>query len=109
LPGGSVVEQIGSVYLDVSPIRHAFGERTGTIVKGSQLSPTLRQLNLLTPEIALVDTDYDFTGIQGVLPGVAVIDGVLNTRLKYVAVRRDRYWHFIAAQNTVVLPAPTKP
>jgi hypothetical protein len=44
-----------------------------------------------------------------VLPGVAVIDGVLHTRLKYVAVRRDRHWRFIAAQNTVVLPAPRKP
>jgi uncharacterized protein (TIGR02246 family) len=77
-------------------------------LKGSQLSQTLRHLNLLTPDIALVDTDYDLTGIQGVLPGVAVIDGVLNTRLKYVAVRRDRHWHFIAAQNTIVLPAPPK-
>jgi uncharacterized protein (TIGR02246 family) len=75
-------------------------------LKGSRLSITLRQLNLLTPDVALVDTDYDLTGIQGVLPGVAVIEGVLNTRLKYVAVRCDRRWHFVAAQNTVVLPAP---
>jgi uncharacterized protein (TIGR02246 family) len=78
-------------------------------LKGSQLSLTVRQLNMLTPDIALVDTDYDLTGIQGVLPGGAVIDGALNTRLKYVAVRRERHWHFIAAQNTVVLPTPTKP
>jgi uncharacterized protein (TIGR02246 family) len=75
-------------------------------LKGSQLSISLRQLTLLTPEIVLIDTDYDLTGIQGVLPGVAVINGVLNTRLKYVAVRRDRHWRFIAAQNTIVLPAP---
>jgi uncharacterized protein (TIGR02246 family) len=77
-------------------------------LKGSQLSLTLRQLTLLTPDLALVDTNYDLTGIQGVLPGVAVIDGVLNTRLKYVAERRDGGWRFIAAQNTVVLPSPTK-
>jgi uncharacterized protein (TIGR02246 family) len=78
-------------------------------LKGSHLSLALRQLSLLTPDIALVDTDYEFTGIQGVLPGVAVTDGILKTRLKYVAVRRDRHWHFIAAQNTIVLPAPPKP
>ena len=77
-------------------------------LKGSQLSLTLRQLTLLTPDLALVDTNYDLTGIQGVLPGVAVIDGVLNTRLKYVAERRDGGWRFFAAQNTVVLPSPTK-
>jgi hypothetical protein len=77
-------------------------------LKGSQLSLTVRELNLPTPDIALVDTDYNLTGIQGVLSGVAVIDGVLNTRLKYVAVRRARHWHFLAAQNTIVLPAPTK-
>jgi uncharacterized protein (TIGR02246 family) len=78
-------------------------------LKGSHLSLTLRQFNLLTPDIALVDTDYDLTGIQGVLPGVVVTDGVLNTRLKYVAVRRDRHWRFIAAQNTIVLPTPPQP
>jgi uncharacterized protein (TIGR02246 family) len=78
-------------------------------LKGSQLSLTLRQFNVLTPDIALVDTDYEITGIQGVLPGVAVVDGVLKTRLKYVAVRRDGHWHFIAAQNTVVLPPPPQP
>jgi uncharacterized protein (TIGR02246 family) len=77
-------------------------------LKGSHLSLTLRRLNLLTPDIALVDTDYEFTGIQGVLPGVAVTDGVLQTRLQYVAVRRDRHWRLIAAQNTIVLPAPPK-
>jgi uncharacterized protein (TIGR02246 family) len=78
-------------------------------LKGSHLSLTLRQFNLLTPDIGLVDTDYDLTGIQGVLPGVAVTDGVLQTRLQYVAIRRGQHWHFIAAQNTVVLPAPPKP
>jgi uncharacterized protein (TIGR02246 family) len=77
--------------------------------KGSHLSLTLRQVNLLTPDIALVDTDYEFTGIQGVLPGVAIVDGVLKTRLKYVAVRRDQHWRFIVAQNTIVLPTPGKP
>jgi uncharacterized protein (TIGR02246 family) len=75
-------------------------------LKGSQLSLTLRQFTLLAPDIALVDTDYELTGIEGVLPGVAVIGGVLTTRLKYVAVERHGHWRFTAAQNTVILPSP---
>ena len=30
--------------------------------------------------------------------------GVLRTRVKYVAVRRDEQWYFVATQNTPVLP-----
>jgi uncharacterized protein (TIGR02246 family) len=74
-------------------------------MKGSHLSLTIRQFNSLTPDVALVETDYEFTGLQARLPGIApTAEGVLKTRVKYVAVRRDKRWYFIAAQNTPVLP-----
>ncbi|MBV9763261.1 MAG: SgcJ/EcaC family oxidoreductase [Acidobacteriaceae bacterium] len=73
-------------------------------MKGSHLSLSIRQLNSLTPDIVLVETDYEFTGLPGSLPGIApTAEGVLKTRMKYVAVRRE-HWYFIAAQNTPVLP-----
>ena len=79
-------------------------------MKGSHLSLTIRQLNWLTRDIVLVETDYEFTGLQGSLPGIApTAEGVLKTRMKYVAVRRDKHWYFIAAQNTPVLPPLPKP
>lgn len=96
----------GSILTGRTAIGTSVAASLQSALKGSVLSLTLRQLSLVTPDIALVDTNYDISGIQGVLPGVAVINGELNTRLKYIAVRRDEHWHFIAAQNTVVLPAP---
>jgi uncharacterized protein (TIGR02246 family) len=78
-------------------------------LKGTHLSLTIRQFKLLTPDVALVETDYEFTGLQGTLPGIMpTAEGVLKTRMQYVAVRREMHWYFIAAQNTPVLPASAK-
>jgi uncharacterized protein (TIGR02246 family) len=93
---------------------HGRGEITATItaslqgrLKGSHLSLAIRQFHWLTPDVALVETDCEITGLQGGLPGIApTTEGILKTRLTYVAVRRDKDWHFVAAQNTPVLPSP---
>ena len=78
-------------------------------MKGSHLSLTVRQFRLLAPDIALVETDCEIAGIREALPGIAFTqDGVLKTRMKYVAGKRHRHWSFIAAQNTPVLPPPPK-
>ena len=74
-------------------------------MKGSRLSVSIRLFTLLTPDVALVETDYEISGIQSTLPGVATAKGVLRTRMKYVTVRRHKHWFFIAAQNTAVLPS----
>lgn len=74
-------------------------------MKGSHLSLAIRQFNWLTPDVALIETDCKFTGLEGRLQGIApTAEGVLITRMKYVAVRRDKHWCFVAAQNTPVLP-----
>jgi uncharacterized protein (TIGR02246 family) len=76
-------------------------------MKGSHLSLSIRQFKWLTPDIALVETDYEITGlIDGSLRVGATPDGVLNTRMTYVAVRRNKHWCFVAAQNTQVTPQP---
>jgi uncharacterized protein (TIGR02246 family) len=76
-----------------------------TRFKGSRLSLSVRRFRLLTTDVAVIETDYDITGLHGPITGIATMaDGVLKTRMQYVAVRRDNHWHFVAAQNTVVLP-----
>jgi uncharacterized protein (TIGR02246 family) len=95
---------------------HGRGEIGATVVaslrgrlNGSHLSLAIRQFNWLTPDVALVETDCEITGLQGGLPGIVpTTEGALKTRLKYVAVRRDKHWYFIAAQNTPVLPPSPK-
>jgi uncharacterized protein (TIGR02246 family) len=76
-------------------------------MKGTHISLTVRQFRMLTPDVALVETDFECTGIQGDLPGIALAEkGVLKTRMKYVAVKRDRQWRFVAVQSTPILPPP---
>jgi hypothetical protein len=78
-------------------------------MKGSHLSLAIRHFSWLAADVALVETDYEITGIQGGLPAIASsAEGVLKTRMKYVAIRRDRRWYFTAGQNTPVLPPPPK-
>jgi uncharacterized protein (TIGR02246 family) len=73
--------------------------------KGSHLSLSIRRFSLLTPDVALIETDHEVTGLHGMVPGIApTAEGVLKTHMKYVAVRRDKHWYFVAAQNTAVLP-----
>jgi uncharacterized protein (TIGR02246 family) len=77
-------------------------------MKGSRLSVSIRRFTLLTPDVALIETDYEYSGIRSTLPGVATTKGVLRTRMKYVAAKRDKRWYFVAGQNTPVLPPARK-
>jgi uncharacterized protein (TIGR02246 family) len=78
-------------------------------MKGSHLSLAIRHFSWLAANVALVETDCEITGIQGGLPSIASsAEGVLKTRMKYVAIKRDRRWYFTAGQNTPVLPPPPK-
>jgi uncharacterized protein (TIGR02246 family) len=75
--------------------------------KASHLSLSVRRFSLLTADAALIETDYEITGLRDPIPGFpATAHGVLKTRMQYVAVKRDKHWHFVAAQNTAVLPPP---
>jgi uncharacterized protein (TIGR02246 family) len=74
-------------------------------LKGSHLSMAIRQFSLPDPDVALIETDVEIAGAAGSvpLPG-ATPEGVAKIRIKYVAVRRNRHWYFIAFQGTPVLP-----
>ena len=73
--------------------------------KGSHVVITVRHFRSLSPEIALIETDQEVTGFQKLMPGIAATaEGLLKTHMKYVALKQDGEWHFVAAQNTSVLP-----
>jgi uncharacterized protein (TIGR02246 family) len=73
--------------------------------KGSHLSLSIRQLTFLGPDVALIETDHELTNFEHMVPGIAATaPGVLRTHMKYIAVKRDGEWWFVAAQNTAVLP-----
>jgi uncharacterized protein (TIGR02246 family) len=78
--------------------------------KGSHSTITIRNITQPAPTIAVIETDYEVTQFKALPPGISATSaGVLKTRMKYVALKHGDQWRFIAAQNTVVLPASAPP
>jgi len=88
--------------------RHAF--ILGGPFKGSHLTITLRSITEPAPNVAIIETEHEVTNFKSLPPGIVpTFPGVLKTRMKYVAVKQGDQWHFIAAQNTAILPVPPIP
>ena len=99
------VNILGQVFHGREAIVQVHGRILAGPYKGSHTTITIRQFKQITPDVALIETVHEVTGYQFLPPGIIpTAAGVLRTRMKYVAVRRDDAWQFIAAQNTAILP-----
>ncbi len=76
--------------------------------KGSTIAITIRMFKLLSPGVALVDTDQQVTHFAFLPPGVVPTSpGTLLTHFKYIAAEQpDGSWKLPAGQNTAALPPP---
>lgn len=84
--------------------------------KGATNHETVRRLTFLALDVAIVDTDQEVTGYDGLPSGVQPTDpatGKLVVRMKYVCRKTHGAWKIVSAQNTDVKPpphaAPAKP
>lgn len=79
--------------------------------KGSTIAITLRLFKLLSPGVALVDTDQQVTRFAFLPPGIVPTSpGTLLTHFKYIAAEQsDGTWKLSAGQNTAALPNPPSP
>ncbi len=78
--------------------------------KGSRSQVTVQTVRFLGPEVAVVDTEHEVTGYQGLPPGIRATDasGALRTRMRYVLTKVSKKWRIVAGQNTAILPLPEK-
>jgi uncharacterized protein (TIGR02246 family) len=75
--------------------------------RGSRITISIRRVQSLTPESAIVETDCRLVNAPGMPAGIRPTEpGVLLTRLKQVLVHRDQRWWIAASQNTAVIPGP---
>jgi uncharacterized protein (TIGR02246 family) len=102
------VNILGQVFHGREAIVQVHGRVLAGPYQGSHTKITIRQFKQITPDVALIETVHEVTGYKFLPPGIIPTSaGVLRTRMKYVAVRRDEAWQFIAAQNTAILPEPS--
>ena len=80
------------------------------IFSKSRVVVTTRHLRSLGATSALAETDYELRDYGRLPPGIRPTDadGTLRTRLKYVLTLTPAGWRIVSAQNTAVLPLPSR-
>ena len=102
------VNVLGHAFTGRASIREQHARIFAGPYLGSKTAVSVRKLSQVSPEIALLETVHEVTGFKALPPGIAeTTSGVLKTLMKYVVVKRDGAWRIVAAQNTVVLQAPS--
>ena len=96
----------GEVFCGREAIAQLHTRIFGGPFKGSRTTITIRQWRQIAPGVVVVDTDYEVVQFQFLPSGIApTAEGVLKTRMKYIAAQHGEEWHLIGAQNTAILPA----
>ncbi|MEP6939842.1 MAG: SgcJ/EcaC family oxidoreductase [Rudaea sp.] len=105
-PEGELINILGGVMPNPAAIRDRTNEILSGPFKGSHFESTVRRIQFLRADVAVVETDIRVTGARALPPGaVATSAGLLLTRMKHVYQRRAGVWRIAASQNTAVLPA----
>lgn len=96
---------------EVLPGRHGSETRHAAMFadpfRGSRIRISIRRVQHLTSESAIVETDCRLVNAPGMPAGIQPTEpGVLLTRLKQVSVRLDGRRWIAASQNTAVIPGP---
>jgi uncharacterized protein (TIGR02246 family) len=104
-PDADFVNVLGQVFHGREAIVQVHARILAGPYQGSHTTITVRQFKQVTPDVALIETVHEVTGYKFLPPGIIpTTTGILKTRMKYVAVKRDDGWQFIAAQDTAILP-----
>ncbi|HEX7726399.1 MAG TPA: SgcJ/EcaC family oxidoreductase [Rhizomicrobium sp.] len=77
-----------------------------TIYRGTRLRQTIDHLRFIRPDVAIVDTSAEVTGIRAFPPGLQAHSGALLTKLLQVFVKDDGAWKIASYHNVDVKPAP---
>lgn len=109
-PQAEVVNILGGIMPNPAAIRDRHAEILAGPFKGSHFESTVRRIQFLGDNAAIVETDIRVTQFRALPPGaVATSPGVLLTRMKHVYQRHEGVWRIAASQNTAVLPDPASP
>ncbi|AEI67782.1 YybH family protein [Corallococcus macrosporus] len=109
-PDAAFINIVGTVFEGRDEIQQRHAGIFATIFKGSQSQVTVRKLQFIQGDLAIVDTTHEVTGHPGLPPGVQDTEpGVLRTQMRYVVKHVDGQWRILAGQNTDVKPRPQAP
>ena len=80
-----------------------------TIYRGTRLRQTIDHMRFIRPDVAIVDTSAEVTGIQALAPGLQAHNGALLTKLLQLFVKDDGAWKIVSYHNVDVKAAQKAP
>ena len=104
------VNVLGMLFQGRAEIERRHADLFRSIFARSQVVVTTRKVRLLGKAAAVAETDYELRNYDRLPGGIRPTDadGTLRTRLKYVWELTPAGWRIVSAQNTAVLPPPTR-
>jgi uncharacterized protein (TIGR02246 family) len=104
------VNILGMLLKGRSQIEQRHAELFQGIFAKSRIVVTTRKVRSLGATSALAETDYELRGYDRLPPGFRPTDadGTLRTRMSYVLTLTPDGWRIISAQNTAIMPMPSR-
>lgn len=104
-PDVSFTNLFGMVMYGASAFTERHSQILSTFYKGTRKVHSVRRIQFVTPDVALVDIDNQVQGVTAMPAGIPVpSDGVIRTQLLEVFVWRDGQWWIAAYHNVDVKP-----
>jgi uncharacterized protein (TIGR02246 family) len=80
-----------------------------TVFRGTRLRQTIDHMLFVRPDVAIVNTSAEVTGVQAFPPGVQAHNGALLSKLLQVFVKENGAWEISSYHNVDVKAAPPMP
>ena len=104
-PDVSFTNLFGMVMYGASAFTERHNQILSTFYKGTRKTHSVRRIQFVTPDVALVDIDNQLQNVTAMPAGIPVpSDGVIRTQLLEVFVRSDAGWWIVAYHNVEVKP-----
>ena len=104
-PDADLVSLRGLIVHGRKEIARVHAQSFNGALKGSHATVTVRLITQPTPDLTILDADFELTHFPPLPPPlVPTTPGTLKIRVKYILTRQAGEWRIISAQNTVLLP-----
>jgi uncharacterized protein (TIGR02246 family) len=103
-PDAELVDPTGTIWDGRAAIAQMHVDLWTGPFKGTHLDAQLRRIRRVDTNCLLVDLDLALRGARQAPPGAVVnAQGVIQTHLKHILVKRSEVWRIVSAQNTFVM------
>jgi uncharacterized protein (TIGR02246 family) len=99
----------GAVFVGHPGFEEQHARIFSTVFRGTRLRQTIDHMRFVRPDVAIVNTSAELTGVQAFPPGVQAHNGLLLSKLLQVFVKENGAWEIASYHNVDVKAPPPMP